>query len=142
MTSRSILSSLAVASLASATCLLTSCTWTNNLLEGDKLDYKSQATVKTRSLEVPPDLSSVPRDDRYDVPADRGTTTLSTYNQKKGEQANAPQPGAEVLPPVQDARLERAGGQRWLVVSLKPEQVWPVAKEFWQEQGFLIKTQD
>src|SRR5882757_3262603 len=100
MTSRSTISPVAVASLAVAACVLAGCSSLNNLLEGDKLDYKSQATVKTRSLEVPPDLSSVPRDDRYDVPADRGSTTLSTYNQKKGEQANAPQPGAEVLPPV------------------------------------------
>ena len=118
---------------------LNACTWTSNMLEGDKLDYKSQATVKVKSLEVPPDLSATPRDDRYDIPGDKGPATLSTYNRDK---ANAPVvTGNEVLPQVKDARMERAGGQRWLVVNLKPEQAWPIIKEFWQEQGFLIKTE-
>lgn len=116
------------------------CTWTNTMLEGDKLDYKSQSTVKVRSLEVPPDLAAAPRDDRYDIPGDKGPATLSSYNQQK---ANGPTTasGTEVLPQVKDARMERAGGQRWLVVNLKPEQAWPVIKEFWQEQGFLVKTE-
>ncbi len=118
---------------------LNACTWTSSVLEGDKLDYKSQATVKVKSLEVPPDLSAAPRDDRYDIPGDKGPQTLSSYTQQK---ANAPiVTGNEVLPTIKDARMERAGGQRWLVVNLKPEQVWPIAKEFWQEQGFLIKTE-
>ncbi len=120
--------------------VLASCTWTGGLLEGDKLDYKSQATVKVRSLEVPPDLVAAPRDDRYDIPSERGQATLSDYNQKRGT-TPAVAPGNEVLPTIKDARMERAGGQRWLVVNLKPEQAWPVIKEFWQEQGFLIKTE-
>ena len=118
---------------------LGACSTINNALQGDKLDYKTQATTKVKSLEVPPDLSSLPRDDRYDIPADRNSATLSTYNQQRA--TGAPAPGAEVLPAVKDARLERAGGQRWLVVNLKPEQVWMTTREFWQENGFLIKTE-
>jgi outer membrane protein assembly factor BamC len=121
--------------------VLGGCTWTSNMLEGDKLDYKSQATVKIKTLEVPPDLSSLPRDDKYDVPGDKAPATLSTYTQQKNAAPVAPT-GPEVIPPVKDARMERAGGQRWLVVNLTPDQVWPIAKEFWQEQGFLIKTED
>ena len=120
---------------------LGACTWTSNMLEGDKLDYKSQATVKVKSLEVPPDLSSLPRDDRYDLPGNAGATTLSSYKQQKSA-ASSSSSGPEVIPPIKEARLERAGGQRWLVVNLTPDQVWPVTKEFWQEQGFLIKTED
>lgn len=132
-----ILRSMAIVALVA----LGACTWTGSMLEGDKLDYKSQATVKVRSLEVPPDLASMPRDDRYDIPGDKGPQTLSGYTK---ERANAPTTptASDVLPPVEGARIERAGGQRWLVVNLKPEQVWPVAKEFWQEQGFLVKTED
>ncbi len=125
-------------SIVAVALALAGCTWTSGMLEGDKLDYKSQATVKVKSLEVPPDLTSLPRDDKYDVPADKGPITASTYNQQKASQG--PQ-GPEVIPPVKDARMERAGGQRWLVVNLTPDQVWPVVKEFWQEQGFLIKTE-
>ena len=36
--------------------------------------------------------------------------------------------------------MERAGTQRWLVVDQPPDAVWPVIKEFWQEQGFIIAT--
>ena len=131
-------SSIVLAATAAAS-LLGACTFTGSLLEGDKLDYKSQATVKVRSLEVPPDLAAARRDDRYDIPADKGPTTLSTYNKEK---SNAPVvTGTEVLAPVKDGRMERAGGQRWLVIDVKPEQAWPVIKQFWQEQGFLIKTE-
>ena len=126
---------LAVALIA----MLDACTWTGKVLEGDKLDYKSQATVKVKSLEVPPDLSASPRDDRFDIPTDKGPTTLSNYNQQKG--LTPASTGPDVLPLVKDARMERAGGQRWLVVNLKPEQAWPVIKEFWQEQGFLVKSE-
>ena len=132
----SLLQASVVAALAM---VLDGCTWTSSMLEGDKLDYKSQATVKVRSLEVPPDLSAVARDDRYDIPGDKGPTSLSTYNQQK---SNAPVvTGTEVLAPVRDGRMERAGGQRWLVINVKPEQAWPVIREFWQEQGFLIKSE-
>ncbi len=120
---------------------LASCSWINDKLQGDKLDYKSQATTKVRSLEVPPDLASLPRDDRYDIPnADRSTATLSKYQQDRAN-AGTSNPNAEILPVVKDAKLERAGGQRWLIVNAKPEAVWPVVKEFWQENGFLIKTE-
>ena len=39
--------------------------------------------------------------------------------------------------------MERAGTQRWLVVSGKsPEQLWPALKAFWQDNGFVIKSED
>ena len=115
------------------------CSTINNALQGDKLDYKTKATTKVKSLEVPPDLTSLPRDDRYDIPADRNSATLSAYNQQRA--SGAPAQASAVLPTVKDARLERAGGQRWLVVNMTPEQLWPIVKEFWQENGFLIKTE-
>ena len=120
--------------------MLTACSTINNALEGEKLDYKTAATNKGKSLEVPPDLSSLPRDDRFDIPDRSNSATLSGYNQQRG---NAPKtPASEVvLPTVKDARIERAGGQRWLVVNRKPEELWPVVKEFWQENGFLIRTE-
>jgi len=127
-------------SIVILTVALAACTWTSATLEGDKLDYKSAAKIKVKSLEVPPDLASVPRDDKYDIPADKGPITASGYNREKAAAPSGPQL-PEVVPPVKEARMERAGGQRWLVVNLTPDQVWPIAKDFWQEQGFLIKTE-
>ena len=119
---------------------LSGCTWTSGMLEGDKLDYKSQATVKVKSLEVPPELNAAARDERFDIPGDKGPQTLSAYTQQKAT-GTPVVAGSTVLPTVKDARVERAGGQRWLVVGLKPEEAWPVIKDFWQEQGFLIKVE-
>ena len=38
-------------------------------------------------------------------------------------------------------RIERAGTQRWLVVSQPADRLWPVLREFWQESGFVIQTE-
>jgi outer membrane protein assembly factor BamC len=34
--------------------------------------------------------------------------------------------------------VERSGSQRWLVVAEPPEKLWPLVRDFWQENGFLI----
>jgi outer membrane protein assembly factor BamC len=39
-------------------------------------------------------------------------------------------------------RLERDGARRWLVVSGKAENVWPVVKAFWHETGLTIKSEE
>ena len=37
--------------------------------------------------------------------------------------------------------IERDGDRRWLVVDGRsPEQLWPQLQEFWQENGFALKT--
>ncbi len=109
------------------------------LLEGNKVEYKSAG--KLPSLEIPPDLTSPTRDDRYQVPdvSPTGTATLSTYNAERSGAARST--SQELLPAVDKVHIERAGTQRWLVVPETPEKVWPVVKEFWQELGFLIKVE-
>ncbi|MEW5943365.1 MAG: outer membrane protein assembly factor BamC [Pseudomonadota bacterium] len=110
-----------------------------NVLQGKKIDYKSAG--KLPPLEVPPDLTAPAADDRYAVPdiSPQGSATFSAYSKERGAQ---PQPGASGLLPQQGkVTVERAGAQRWLAVRATPEEVWPVVKEFWQEMGFLIKTE-
>ena len=48
-------------------------------LESKKIDYKSASAVKVPTLEVPPDLTSPARDDRFVVPdtGGRGSATFS-----------------------------------------------------------------
>ncbi len=101
-----------------------------------KVDYK--ATSQLPPLEVPPDLTAPARDNRYAVPEAR-SATLSGYQQDRKEQARAGSGG--VLPQVENLRVERDGNVRWLVVPEPPEKVWPVVREFWQERGFLIRTE-
>jgi outer membrane protein assembly factor BamC len=104
-----------------------------------KVDYKSTGTLP--SLEVPPDLTSPARDNRYVVPETSGKTsaTFSDYQSERGQQRN-PASGA-VLPEFDKLRIERSGTQRWLVVEDPPEKLWPVVKDFWQENGFLLKLE-
>jgi outer membrane protein assembly factor BamC len=104
-----------------------------------KIDYKSASTSKLPSLEIPPDLTAPARDNRYIVPeTGKSTATLSGYQAERQEQAKT---GNVVLPQVEQMRVERAGSERWLVVQQPPEKLWPLVKDFWQENGFVIKTE-
>ena len=106
--------------------------------QGKKVDYKSAGQLP--SLDIPPDLTVPTRDNRYVVPEVKGGTTLSSYQADRKAQ---PQPGSTgVLPTVETMRIERSGTQRWLVVSETPEKLWPLVKEFWQENGFLIDSEN
>lgn len=116
---------------------LGACSWLSENLSGNQVDYKSAGQSAPRPrLEVPPGLDTLPPDNRYDIPKE---ATLSSFNQQRSQTPVAAT-GPQVLPKVEGAHMERAGSQRWLVVNLTPEQLWPVLKEFWQDQGFLIKT--
>lgn len=108
-------------------------------LSSKRIDYKAGA-VQAPSLEIPPDLTTPTREERYKVPRG-GDETVATYSDySKGAAAAAQK--QEVLPVVKGVRLERSGTQRWLVVEDKPENVWNVVKTFWQENGLTIKTED
>jgi outer membrane protein assembly factor BamC len=111
-------------------------------LEPKKIDYKSSSGVKVPTLEIPPDLTSPTRDDRFAVPdtAGKGTATFSAYAGERSPQALAQQK-SDVLPQVDIARIERSGNQRWLVVAGSPDKLWGQVKDFWQETGFLIKLE-
>jgi outer membrane protein assembly factor BamC len=107
-------------------------------IESKKIDYKSAGKLPT--LEVPPDLVAPSSDNRYAIPdtQGQGTATLSTYNQ---ERKTAPTTSTTLLPTQDKVRIDRAGTQRWLVVQATPQQVWPVIKDFWQENGFIINME-
>jgi outer membrane protein assembly factor BamC len=103
------------------------------------VDYKSAGTLPP--LEVPPDLTSPARDNRYAVPdTGRSSATLSGYQAERREPARATALTA-VLPENDRMTIERSGSQRWLVVQEPPEKLWPLVKEFWQAGGFLIKLE-
>lgn len=112
-----------------------------SFLEGKKIDYKSAG--KLPPLEVPPDLTSPTADNRFAVPdvSPQGSATFSAYNKERAGQPQVSASASNLLPSQDKARVERAGSQRWLVVNATPEQVWPVVKDFWQENGFLIKQE-
>ena len=121
--------------------VLSGCSTVQNVFEGTgkKVEYKSAGQLPP--LEIPPDLTAPARDNRYVVPEiGRNAATLSSY---QAERRSQPQPGSTgILPMVQAMRIERSGSQRWLVVNDSPEKLWPLVKEFWQENGFLLQTEN
>lgn len=110
--------------------MLSGCTTMNDVLKGDKIDYKSAGKAGS-SLEVPPDLSQLTRDTRYVVPG----TAVSANAFQVGQ-------GTQALPvaalAVGDVRVERSGNQRWLVVNRPADKLWGPIRDFWLESGFLL----
>lgn len=102
-------------------------------------DYRAQGG-KIPSLEVPPDLTSPTTDDRFVIPDGRGTT-YSQYSQR-GIAVPASASNQVGVQKVEGARIERAGAQRWLVVTASPERVWATVKEFWTESGFTLNREN
>ena len=102
-----------------------------SMLQEDKIDYKTAKRGST--LDVPPDLTQLSRDSRYNVP---GTTvTASGYQAAQPTQATA---ATTAMATVGDVRIERAGNQRWLVINRPADKLWSPVRDFWQENGFLL----
>ena len=102
-----------------------------SVLESDKIDYKSATRANT--LEVPPDLTQLSRDSRYRVD---GPVTASAYQGARPSSAGTPVATLS----MGDVRMERSGNQRWLVVNQPADKVWGTLRDFWQDSGFLLVT--
>jgi len=101
-------------------------------------DYRGQA-ARTAPLEVPPDLSQLARDNRFQP---QGSVVSASQQSQQSQQQRV---GGVALQPVLtqslgDLRVERAGTQRWLVVPTPPEQLWPELRSFWEQNGFTLTT--
>lgn len=98
----------------------------------NKPDYRSAKTGA--GLEVPPDLRDPNQGDLYALPP--GVTAAPDAMER-------PDGGSRVLANVKNARIERAGSQRWLSVQdKKPAEMWALLRTFWQENGFTIHSEE
>jgi outer membrane protein assembly factor BamC len=98
-------------------------------LDSDKVNYKSAG--KGPSLEVPPDLTQLARNNRYEVAG--GAVTASSF--QLGQVTQSTPTAAATLG---DVRIERSGTQRWLVINRPADKLWEPVRDFWQESGFLL----
>lgn len=103
-----------------------------SVLEESKVDYKT--AQRTQPLEVPPDLSQIKSDSRYQLP---GQSVSANQMQSGVQQASALPTAAQQFGEI---KLERAGNQRWLVVSKSADQLWEPVSEFWKANGFIVKV--
>ncbi len=76
-----------------------------------------------QQLQVPPDLTDVTDGEQFILPGTTGgKITRNT-----------------LLPALEQARLVREGGERWLEIELRPEAVWPRLQAFLREQKYAIE---
>ncbi len=113
--------------------MLAGCSSFDNVLSGDKIDYKSQA-AKSATLEVPPDLTQLAREGRYQPQS--GVVSAAAMRQPGAQPAV---PAAAVAPSaIGDFAIHRDGNTRWLTSSMSPEALFPLLRSFWEERGFVL----
>ena len=129
---------LALSGAVALAALTTGCSSLDAGLSGDTVDYRSTA-AKSKPLEVPPDLSQLARESRYQPQG--GVISASSAG---AAPAPATAAAASVVAVASEGgmRVERQGQQRWLVVPLTPEQLWPQLRSFWEQRGFNLVVDD
>jgi outer membrane protein assembly factor BamC len=133
--------SLSFSTLALAAALsLSGCSSLDSLMSGDKIDYRSGGT-KTTGLDVPPDLTQLTKDSRYQQTQGSAVSAAAYQAGTPVAAAATVQSVAVAAQSVGTLKIERLGNERWLRTSLPAEQVWPQLQAFWKERGFVI-TQD
>ena len=119
---------------------LSACTSVNAIKEDSKVDYRSAKTVP--SLEVPPDLNAVSSSGGTTIPGVRAGEEPSTHAAQEQIQGLPTGPqvatAAQVLPSSPNARIERSGTQRWLVVRGDPDVLWGKVRSFFLGTGLLL----
>lgn len=119
---------------------LAGCSSIGDMFSGDKVDYRS-TKVREQPLDVPPDLSQLSKDSRYQS---QGGVVSAANSTGVPSATGGPVSGAAAVAPAArgETRIERLGNERWLVVPIAPEQLWPQLKSFWDERGFVIESED
>ncbi len=118
-----------VLAIAAAAIAVASCESTTSITK--RIDYKSDS--RAPALEVPPDLSTPQYDDRYNV------TTASGF---AAQSANRPRAVEGIaVNATADARIVRAGNERWLVVKATPMDAWNTMRKFWLDIGFVLAVE-
>jgi outer membrane protein assembly factor BamC len=117
----------ALAFAVALTCFLSGC----STLEEGKIDYKSASQAPT--LEVPPDLTQLKRDSRYQVAGSASAIAAANPAVRAKDTGTAANQAG-------DARIVRNGTQRFLVINRSADAVWEPLREFWKENGFVLST--
>jgi len=116
---------------------LAGCDTLNDWLAPDRVNYKAAETAP--SLAVPSDLTTADISQRYAAPPK--INSLGGAAERSVTPAGNPTLG---VPNAQDPfgmHIESDGDRRWLVVDGRsPDQIWGPLKEFWEENGFTLKT--
>jgi outer membrane protein assembly factor BamC len=116
-------------------CGLGACTTVTDSFTSGKIDYRSSAATPAPTLQVPPDLTQLSNDPRYQPPVG-GAVSANAMQATESVQLAGATPA--IPRPNDEVRIERAGNQRWLVVRQTPDQIWGTLRSFWQDNGFTL----
>src|ERR1019366_4383257 len=116
--------------------VLAGCSTFEDLFTSDKVDYRSGSTTRSTNLEIPPDLTQLSRESRYQLPS--GSISASAFQTAVAPAATASATPAVAPQAIGAFRLERLGNERWLSTSQSPEDVYPKVRAFWRDGGFTL----
>ena len=116
-----------------------------DMFSGDKVDYRSTGNApRPANLEVPPDLTQLSRDSRYQQSS--GVVSASTFQSAASGASAGPATTVAMVPATPTVapqsvgvfHLERQGNERWLSTTQSPEEVYPKIRAFWKDTGFTL----
>jgi outer membrane protein assembly factor BamC len=118
------------------------CAAFDNFSVGDKVDYTANAK-KIAPLTVPPDLTQLSKDSRYQTQGDGAVSASSLQANAAAARTNAAGETLNVaLKQAGDIQLRRDGQDRWLFVPQSPDKLWPKVQAFWTDSGFTLQSAD
>jgi len=121
--------------------LLGACSWLH-IGDSEVYDYR-KTQVRQQPLEVPPDLSQLPKDERYAVPS--ATAAAAAAKPAAGSSAvvtSVAPAGLVVAPAPTGARIVRVGNQRWLAIDASPEVAYATVRDLWVSLGLSIEVDE
>ena len=133
---------------------LGACSWLHIGSQDEAYDYR-KAQARQQPLDVPPDLTPLPKDERFSLPsaASAQKPAVAQAAVSAPALASAPVPviapgtlaapaGQAVDPSIPAARIVREGSQRWLAVNASPEVAYATVRDVLVSQGFKIAIDD
>ena len=130
-----------LAAAAAAIASLSGCTFLGIDFNDDKVQYESSNS--RANLEIPPDLTPIQNDNRFQVPARPGVVSANAEAEKARQAVDANAPTAsKIVPLTVRAKVMKEGTDRWLRVNAAPEQLWSVVQDFWPSVGLVVREQN
>jgi len=107
----------------------------NRVELGDiKINYYSDKSVT--SLEIPPDLTSPTFENSFRISEFANDINSNTVNLTNKEIEDKTQ---KIIAAPADIEVKKSGNRRWLIVDKNPEIIWDLSKQFFKDNGFVIK---
>ncbi len=117
-----------------ATLSVGACSSTNS---SGEINYR--ASEVTPTLEVPPDLIGKSAERNLDIP---GSVVGKEENVGRFTETGYTGLERKVLPVFANMTIQGQGDMYWLEVKLPAEKLYPLIREYWAEQGFLLTVDE